>query len=57
MLAVTTVPQPRRAWHYAPGELTNPAWPLVWRGRDEHDRRTLVIQIPLLGAIVIADPR
>jgi hypothetical protein len=41
-------------WYYAPWTLTNPLWPPVWFGGDEYDRRTLVIQPPLLGALVIA---
>lgn len=29
----------KRCWYYAPWTLTNPLWPLVWRGGDEfvHD--------------------
>ena len=46
----------KRCWYSAPWTLTNPLWPLVWRGGDEHGRDTLVIQMPLLGALVIARP-
>lgn len=43
----------KRWWYYAPWMLTNPLWPWLWRGGDEHGRRTIVIQPPLLGALVV----
>lgn len=43
-----------RFWYWPPWQLTNPLWPLVWRGSDEWGRSTLVIQPPLLGAFIFA---
>lgn len=43
-----------RVWYYAPWTLTNPWGPPVWRGGDDWGRSTIVIQPPLLGALVIA---
>lgn len=44
----------KRWWYYAPWTLTNPLWPWFWRGGDEYGRQTIVVQPPLLGALVIA---
>lgn len=47
-----------RWWYWPPWRLTNPVWPLWWRGGDEWGRQTLVIQPPLLGAFIfpVTDP-
>ena len=43
-----------RWWYWPPWRLTNPFWPPFWRGGDEDGRPTVVIQPPLLGALIIA---
>ena len=43
-----------RVWYWPPWRLTNPWGPPLWRGGDEDGRQTIVIQPPLLGAVIIA---
>lgn len=51
---------PRRVWYWPPWTLTAPVLgvprsrPPLWFGGDEYGRSTVVIQLPLLGALVIA---
>lgn len=53
--AVWKLPVTDRVWFYPPWTLTRPVWgPPVWTGADEHGRRTVVLQPPLIGALVIA---
>lgn len=49
-----------RIWYWPPWQLTGPvlgvpgARPPLWFGGDEHGRRTMVVQVPLLGALIVA---
>lgn len=51
---------PSRIWYWPPWTLTGPiigvpgCRPPIWFGGDEYGRRTVVFQLPLLGALVIA---
>jgi hypothetical protein len=59
---MATEPRRKLVWFYPARELEGP-WlgvpgcrPPVWCGGDEYGRRTIVFQLPGVGAVVIALP-